>query len=666
MIERLPRWLLLIALLVPALFARAQTNPLQPETRLVGLSSAPAATEEDFTIAASQDLVVTLTDLQVPAALSTATVVVTQGGSMVGNATLAPPATSASVSIAGATGQYTLRVFGAPNSSYSVGTFTVCVAPKTNASNCIQSASLAGNISAASSAADPTVSTVSTNLTVVTTGTYTITFSDDQFPVALNVAPTLALFQGSVPISLGIQSGATVNLNPGTYTLLAIAQADQTAKAGLYGIAITGPAGVAALLDSSFPVGLLRAASQPNNPATQGVTLKVTDFAFPAALTGASALVTAGATNLGTASAAGGPSSFTAPKGPLQVWNVGSVGAGAGTYEVDLASSAASLLQVAYGVNNPTSSSLAFAFVTSSLAAGSYQANASDFQFPAALQGLQFAVAQNSVILNTATAVGTLNFTAAAGPVVLLVDATIPASGNGLFDVNVETAGASAQLIFDKTQGVSSSELFDAQTINLGTSGNFDVTLSDLQFPAKFQNLSLVVSSGGAILGKIFGGGTFSIAATPGAYQLTFIAAPAAQQQYGLYAVQIVNSAPAVTLQASPTTVVAGSATSLTWTTTDATACTGSGGAFTGSESTQSGTTTEIVATTTTYTLTCTGQGGSTKQSVTVTATPAPQGSSGGGGGGGEVDLAVLSLLGFLVLARVKSTHALGKRLILR
>ena len=635
-------------MMVPVLCARAQsTDPLPAETRLVASSTAAAATEDDFTIAAPQDLAVTLTDLQVPAALTTATVVVTQGGAVVGSATLTAPATSATVPIAGAKGQYVLRVFGAPNANDSVGTFTVCVAPKTDASNCIQSASIAGNISAPSTAADPTVSTLSTNLNVVTAGTYTVTYVDDQFPAALNTAPNLALFQGSAPVSLGIQSGATINLSPGSYTLLAIAQADQTTKAGLYGIAITGPSGVAPLLDITLPVGLMAAASQRNNSSAQTVTLKVTDFAFPAALTAAGALVTAGAANLGTASALGGPSSFAAPAGPLQIWSFASAGADAGTFEVDLSSGAASLLQAPYGVNN--GSSLAFAFLTTALDAGSFKAGASDFQFPAALQGLQFAVAQNGAVLAKAATAGSLDFTAAAGAVVLLVDATTPANGNGLFDVNVESSGALAQLVFDRTQGVSASGLFDTQTINLGISGSFDVTLTDLDLPAQFQNLALVVSSGGTILGKIYGGGTFSIAATPGAYQLTFIATPATQQQYGLYAVQVVNSAPVVTLTASPTTVTAGGATTLSWTSANASSCTAGGGTFTGSQATGSGMMSVAVAATTTYTLTCTGAGGSASQSVTVTATAAPTHS----GGGGAIDQWLLGLLGLVALARV-------------
>jgi hypothetical protein len=643
------RYAIAAALLATALAHAQNSAPLPAETRLVSSSGAPAATEHDFSIDTAQDLTITLTDLQVPAALSSASVVLTQGGAIVGSATLAPPAATATMNVSGAVGQYELRVFGAPNSAYSFGTFTVCAAPQTSPSNCIQNASIAGNISAASAASDPTVSTLSVNLTVITAGTYTVAFTDDQFPAALNVAPNLALFQGSVPVALSIPSGTTVALSPGTYTLLSIAQADQTLKAGLYGIAVTGPTGVAAPLDVTLPVGLLGAAAQTTNPAAQSLTLKITDFAFPAALATAGALVSAGSTSLGTVSGAGATSSFAAPAGPLQVWSFASSGTDAGTYEVDLDSAAAGLLQSPHGVNS--GSSLAFAFSTPSLDAGvGYQANASDFLFPQALQGLKFAVAQGGAILKQAAAAGTLDFTPAAGPVVLLVNATTPATGNGLFDVNVQNAAAATPLIFDQTQTASLTGLFDSQTIILGTSGDFDVTLTDLNFPAQFQDLALVLSSGGTILGKTFGGGTFSIPAAPGSYQLTFVATPAAQQHYGLYAVKIDYSAPSLTLSADPTSVTAGGATTLTWTTTDATACTGSGGSWTGSAAVGSGSLSVSVTATTTYKLSCTGPGGSATQTVTVTAAAAPASHS---GGGGALDSELLLILGLAWLGGI-------------
>ena len=631
-----------------ALHAQAVV-PLPPETRIVSASGAPAPTQETFTIASAQDLMVTLTDLQVPAAVLGASVVVTQGAATVATASLAPPATTATLKLPAAAGTDTLYVFGAPNASVSVGTFTVCVAPQSSPSSCIQDASLAGNITAPSAAADPTISTLDATFTVASSGTYTVTFADDEFPTPLAGAPNLAIFQGSAIVGTNIASGATFNLSPGTYTLLAIAQADPTVKAGLYGITISGPVGVAAPLSDSYPVGALSAAVLKNNPSAQSLMLSVRDFSFPAALGSAAGEVTLGGTKLGAVSLSAATSSFQSPAGTVKVWTYATPGTDAGTYEVTLGSAAGNLLELPLGVNSTTSQ--AFAFLAPVLPAGPYQATATDFQFPAALQALQFAVAQAGVILATESEQGTVNFTtSAAGSMVLLVDATPTtsagalANGNGLVDVNVQSTGASPQLLFDATQGVSQSGLLDSQTIQLGVSADFDVTLTDLQFPDPFSNLALVISNGGSVLGKIFGGGTFSFSAASGPYKVTFIATPAAGQQYGLYGLQIVYTPPTVMLKATPTSVTAGATTTLNWSTTDATACTATGAGFAGTQPASGGSIAVQVSQTTTYSLTCTGPGGSATQSVTVSVTAAP-GSGGGGGGLDPLFIAGLMLL---------------------
>jgi hypothetical protein len=243
----------------------------------------------------------------------------------------------------------------------------------------------------------------------------------------------------------------------------------------------------------------------------------------------------------------------------------------------------------------------------------------------------------------------------------VLAAATPPTNGNGFFDVNLQTTGTSPQIVFDQTQGVSASGAFTSQTLTIATAGNYDVTLSDLGFPVKFANLDFFASNNGAVLGKVYGGGTFTIAATPGNYQLNFIATPGStstgtQVQYGLYGLQVVNSPPTVTLTASPTTVTDGATTTLSWTTTNATSCTASGGSFTGSEPTGSGTATVTVSGNTNYSLTCTGAGGSATQSVAVTGTAAPSHS-----GGGQMGGWLLGLLGLLSCARLRS-QAYGLR----
>jgi hypothetical protein len=662
MIQLPPKGIVALAALLCACLGTAHAaDPLPATTQIAAAATAPAPTQLTFTVGSNgdiptaEDLVVTLTDLQVPSALASAGVAVTLNGALVASALLAPPATTASAPIPAAAGQYTLYVFGVPNAGFSVGSFTACIAPKATPSNCIQSASVDGLITAQSTANDPTISTLSTPLLVSTADTYTFNFADLKFPVALATAPNLALFQGSTQVALGITAGSTVTLNPGTYQLLAIAQADPVVKSGLYGVSITGSAASSTpILNMAVPVGLTNAPGSFVNTSTQSVTLKVTDYVFPGALGGASALLTLGGTVVGAASAAGGAQTVSAPAGTLSVWTYGAVGATSGTFSVDVSTGSADLFTVAQGVG-PVGAAYAYAFVTPSLTAGSYLATAADLQFPAQLSGLSFAVAQDGVILQQSSTASTLTFSATAGPAVLLVSTQVPVTGGtngtGLIDVNVQTSGASAQLVYDKTQPVNAAgSLLNSETLTVATAGSFDAALTDLKFPAAFDSLAVVISRGSEVLGKVFGGGTVSFAGTPGEYQLTFVASPSAKQLFGLYSVSVVNSPPpTVTLTSSVATATIGATVQLSWTSTNTTSCMASGGSFTGTEPANSTSPVSVVlAATTTYTLTCTGAGGSAMSSVTVTGTTAP----GKSGGGGAIDPLVLTALLGLWVAR--------------
>jgi hypothetical protein len=272
--------------------------------------------------------------------------------------------------------------------------------------------------------------------------------------------------------------------------------------------------------------------------------------------------------------------------------------------------------------------------------AGTYNLAVYDLQFPGSFQAISATVAQNGAVL-TENASG--DFTAAQGPVVVVVDVTPPASGTGVFGVTVQTSGASPQIEGQFTEAVGG--VFNSQTINLGTSSNFAVTLVDLGFPTKFADLGAIVSSGRQVLGKIYGGGSFNFAATPGTYLITFIATPGADN-YGLYSLNVASAAPTVTLTSSASSVTAGGTVTLTWSSANATTCTASGGSgWTGSEAT-SGTLAVSVAATETLTLACTGPGGSATQSVSVTATAAPP-----SGGGGSTQLPwILTLAGLSVV----------------
>lgn len=614
----------------------ARADVIFDETNLVGVPTVAQPSEYPFTETTAEALTVTLTDLQTPAVFQSLQIAVTLGDTLVGSASVDPTTHTATVPVPAAAGDYVLRVIGTPDSSQGFGSFGVCVAPATSAANCVAAYSFSGNILTPSTPSTTPSSPLNTNFTSTVAGTYTVTITDDAFPVALQ-SVSGGIANGSTPIT-NLAAGTTqVTLAAGTtYTLIVGALADATVQAGLYGIHIADPTG-AAVFDRTLPVGTLPASTIVDNTTAQMLGLTLTDFAYPAALASVGVAVTEGSSALAQLTAPGTLANFMVPAGSVEIWQYSAAGAQPGVYSLSLSSSTASLFSRTRVVNAGTATTAqSFAFVVTLPAAGTYNLAVNDFQFPSTFQTLSATVAQNGVLLQQ-TSSG--DFTAAQGVAIVVVNAQPPQSGNGIFGVTVQTGGTSPQTLLDQTQAVGG--VFNTQTINLGKSGGYDATLTDLGFPATFQNLAAVVSRGGQMIGKIYGGGTFQFLGTPGQqYVLTFVATPSSS--YGLYSLHIASSAPTVTLTASASSVAAGGTVTLTWSSQNTTACTASGGTgWTGSPAT-SGSLAVVVSETETLTLTCTGPGGSTAQSVTVTATAAAAKS----GGGGAIDLTcILALL---------------------
>ena len=84
----------------------------------------------------------------------------------------------------------------------------------------------------------------------------------------------------------------------------------------------------------------------------------------------------------------------------------------------------------------------------------------------------------------------------------------------------------------------------------------------------------------------------------------------------------VATPAPTVTLSASPTSVTAGQASTLTWASTNANSCTASG-AWSGTEPINGSASTGALNQSSTYTLTCTGTSGSASTSATVSVSAA-------------------------------------------
>ncbi len=568
---------------------------------------------------------------------------------LIGTESVAVKATSTVAVAATAGSTYVVYVIGTPNATQGIGSFGVCVTRNSDTTHLRRHSSFSGNIQTPSAPSKTGVATLDTNFTATSSGPYQVTLTDDQFPVPLQMV-SATIFNGAAQVGGVFPSGTTsVTLTGGvTYSLLIAAQAAASPQAGLYGARITDPSG-AVVFDRTLPVGSLGASTVVNNPTPQSLTLSLTDFAYPASLNSLGAAVTSGGVKLGELTAAGSLPAFTAPAGSLEIWQYATAGASSGVYNLNLASAHATLFSTTQVVNpagNASSGSYAFAV---QLAAGTYNLAVTDLQFPGQLTAVSSTIAENGAVL-TVNSNGDFT-TTGAGVAVVVVDAQAPQSGSGIFDVAVRTATAPAPTVFDQTQAVGG--VFDTQVIQLpGAAGSYNVTLTDLGFPTNFQNLALVLSQGGQVLGKIYGGGTFAVDATPGPYVLTFVATPG-MDNYGLYSINIASAKPTLTFTANPTTVTAGQTAQLTWSSQSATTCTASGNsAWTGNEP-LSGSTNVAISANVTLMLTCTGAGGSVTQSVSITAKQAPS-----SGGGGSVDLTLLGLLATILLRRGGSSRS--------
>lgn len=639
------------ALVLAVAVAPARADVLLNTTRTVATNV--VAVERALTVATAGTLEVEVVDQAVPAALGSIRVVVTRGDVVIGT-----PLTAAGrlTFDAVANSEYVIRVLGRPATGQPAGAVGVTVtraadpAPKPRL--------LEFNALFQSTTTNPLNFTAEQTITIPQAGNYVATLTDFQFPAALTSVRAF-LFFGSQAIAQ-IAPGAPVALNnlvattPGSatqYKLVLSADASTTARAGLFGLRLTGGPSNNVVYDVATPVGELEAAEAFTNPAAGSLTLQVRDAAFPSALTQVGAVMSSGGVRVGAPVFGTNSAAATAPAGPLQLWTTGTAGANPGSYQASVAVTAGATLvtRVRAVSSSAPNAPEAFLYPINLASPGGYRARVTDFQFPSSLQSIQFAVLQNGTPIVQSTTGGVLDFNAVAGAVQLYVVAQAPNGGSGLFGAEILTTNTPPSNLLDRTQAVGA--LSDGVPVVATTAGRYDVTLKDLGWPANFTNLALAVTRGGQVVGRIFGGGTFFFDATPGSYLATLVATPNATEAAGLYSVAIRSTVPTVTLTANPTSVQAGQSTQLTWSSTAATSCVASGG-WSGARTLSNSESVGPLNSNSTFSLACTGPGGTTTASASVTVTAAPSSGGGGGGAFGLLGLAMLGLVAGLQRAR--------------
>ncbi len=643
--------------LVAAQAVHAQT-PLLATARSIaggGLTTRVDPVEQTATISTADIYNLTLTDLKVPASFAEVTVAVTSGTTLVGSATVTAGGTPAVVQLSAPAGTYVVHVIGALTSGQLFGTAGVQL---TNSSGAPVYAfagpggttvsGFTASLSLPPSPLPPNARVIDEMITLAA-DTYELDISDLVFPAALgtltvNLADPAGNLVPGFPLSSGGQLKATFTAQAGSYHLVGAAQAATGASGGLFNLHAFSTSTHTDALNETASLGQVAALGAVTLSAS-GYQLALSDFGFPMPLAQGAAVAVQGQSVVANTTA-GSPASFTAVADSCQLFAlaVPNASAGSGAYGVTVAPQGGTTVFSSVRTTSSGTGVSAYTFPVAIATAGGYTLNLADFQFPLAFSTLDVAVAQDGALLGAPlTSPGVLNLTPVAGQVFVLVAATPGTGGKGVFGINVAPSGGGAAALA-VTQGVGGA--FGTTTVSVTTSGNYNVTLSDLAFPGNFSDLGAVVTQGTTRLGSIFGGGTFSFAATPGDYVINVIGAPRAiittsSQTAGTYAVAVAPTppAPVVQLLSSASQVSSGGNVTLTWSSTNATSCTATGG-WSGALATSGSQTSPAITTATTFTLGCTGGGGTTTQSVLVGVT-APTAK----GGGGSADGLTLVLL---------------------
>lgn len=377
---------------------------------------------------------------------------------------------------------------------------------------------------------------------------YTVTLTDLGFPQPLS-ALNMTLTDSATPDSPIVFTAAgqvSRTLKNGTVTLLASGTAGGV-NAGLYSVTVYQAIGGPPCYTGVAPVGGVALLGVVHlDPGTY--TLSSADLKFPAALAQSGALVAQAGVTVAQVSGAGSQAFTVQTAADFEVYGVAlpmtgsSSWPGTGSYAVAIRSADTTVFDVARAVAAPDSGAVAYSYDTAAGDGQSYSLDLSDFAFPAGYTQITAAAAQGvgpagtPVVVGTPLAgAGTQSLTPAAGPVSLLVFAHPAGPGTGLFGLRFTGNGAAPT--FQTTQATGS--LFSSRPLSVAQGGNYQLTISDLGFPASFSSLAVVVTNGTTKVASSTQGGNLNFSATAGLYDISVIAKAGGTDNTGTYSMSV-------------------------------------------------------------------------------------------------------------------------------
>jgi hypothetical protein len=366
------------------------------------LPSNEVVIDDSFTVTTAGSYTIALTDLQLPQALTTLTMIVTQpDGTVVTN----PPLASAgSVAVNLQPGTYDIFGVGESDPTVNAGLYSASVVPTGGGPAIYVKVVPVGTVVAA---------TPSTTLTAGTS--YTVQLTDLAFPVALTQVAAVLTADGQAavaPLTAAGQSAPFVATSA-TYQPFVLAS---TAATGGYALSVapsTGPAAISVARAVSVPGGASTAYSFDSNLSTAGAyTLNLTDFGLPSPLSAVSLAAVQNGVVLGTALKAAGSQNVTAAAGPVSFLMFAQAATGGGLVDFNLTPGAggSAVFDATQGVGQLFDSRQ-----ISVTSAGSYAVNVNDLSFPDPLATFAVIVTQGGTQIGSIVGGGAFSFPATAG-----------------------------------------------------------------------------------------------------------------------------------------------------------------------------------------------------------------------------------------------------------
>jgi hypothetical protein len=366
------------------------------------LPNGEGALDGHFTVSASGNYTVTLSDLQLPQSLSTLSLLlVPQGGSPL--VTLAMAGQSTVALTAGVT--YDIFAVGAAASSTSGGLFSATVTPSGGGAAVFAQAIAVGTTT---QVANPALAAGSDKLVL----------NDLSYPAALSQLGAVLLLNGQPVATLSAAGSQTFTASAGTYNLFAAGTAPTASPgAGSYAVQISPAGGGAFLFGAARPVVAAGSTLSPYSfdtslSAAGSYAAELVDFQFPTALSSLRLAAVQNGALLGTPLAAAGKITMNGAAGAVSLIAFAQAAGGGGLFGIGVSPAAggAAVYGVTQGVGAVFSSQQ-----FSITAARSYSVVTNDLGFPATFANYDTIVTQGTQAAAKVYGSSSVNFPATSG-----------------------------------------------------------------------------------------------------------------------------------------------------------------------------------------------------------------------------------------------------------